>query len=170
MLDALALARELIRIDTTNPPGREARCAEMLGTRLADMGFDVMYKAFAPDRLNLVAKIAGRSNEPPLVLTGHLDTVPIGAATWSMDPFEAELGDGRLYGRGSSDMKSGVAAMCAAASAFAGGALGRGIWLIFTGGEETGCAGARAFTLRDLVPSSGMLVGEPTSNRMATAH
>lgn len=170
MLDALTLAQNLIRIDTTNPPGREASCAEWLGARLTDIGFDVKYKSFAVGRSNLVARLNGRSDQPPLVLTGHLDTVPLGTAAWAMDPFAAEIAGGRLYGRGASDMKSGVAAICAAAGAFAFRSLGRGVWLVLTGGEETGCSGARAFTERELGPASGMVVGEPTSNRIATAH
>ena len=88
---------------------------------------------------------AGRSDKLPLGFTGHLDTVPLGAQPWSADPFAADIADGKLYGRGASDMKSGVAAFVTACIALADRlASSPGVTLLITAGEETGCTGAEA--------------------------
>ena len=109
-LDPVELTRTLIGFDTINPPGNERPCAEHLGRILEDGGFTVSYHEFDANRTSLVARIGGSSEKPPLCFTGHIDTVPLGAALWTVKPFAAEVSDGKLYGRGSSDMKSGVAA------------------------------------------------------------
>src|SRR5262245_52957704 len=120
-MPAVDLALELVHLDTVNPPGHEASAAALLAGRLEKAGFEVMFHEHAPGRPSVVARLAG--DGPALCMTGHLDTVPLGGAPWSVDPF-GELRDGRLYGRGSSDMKSGVAAIVVAAERVA--ALGGG--------------------------------------------
>lgn len=118
-------------------------------------------------RANLVARIGGKPDAKPLAITGHIDVVPLGARPWSMDPFAAETGNGRVYGRGASDMKSGVAAFVAAAiDAAPRLAAGPGLVLIITAGEETGCTGAHHIvaTAPHLLGEAGALVvAEPTS-------
>ncbi|QNA85438.1 M20 family metallopeptidase [Sphingomonas sp. So64.6b] len=175
VISAIELTRALLAFDTCNPPGLEAESGRYLAHLLEMNGFVVETQDFAPHRLNIIARLDGSdADAAPLVLTGHLDTVPLGAAPWSRDPFNGELSDGRLYGRGVSDMKAGVAAMACAAIRFARGPrLRRGLVLVFTSGEETGCIGALAFAnaARPLVHrASAMLVGEPTANRISTAH
>lgn len=175
-MDSLELTRALLRFDTTNPPGREAECARYIANILENAGFSVDCHAFDNDRLNVVATFrTGNESDAPLVLTGHIDTVPLGAEPWSVDPFQGETSQGRLYGRGVSDMKAGVAAMIAAAvqATERSVAFRRGLSLIFTSGEETGCVGALA--LAEGRPSllgraSAMIVGEPTGNKIAIAH
>lgn len=170
--DAVALTREMIRVNTVNPPGNERPLAEMLGRLLADAGFSTAYHEFAPARASLVAR-AGGGDKPPLCLTGHIDTVPLGARPWSMDPFAADIEDGRLYGRGSSDMKSGVAAMVAAAIGLMP-ELDRtaGVVLVITAGEETGCEGAMHLAgLGEALGTAGaVVVGEPSSNYPFVGH
>lgn len=170
--DAVELTRDMIRFDTVNPPGNERPLAEMLGRLLEEAGFAVSYHEFAPARASLIAR-AGGGDKPPLCLTGHIDTVPLGARAWSMDPFAADIKDGRLYGRGSSDMKSGVAAMVAAAIGLMP-ALGRspGVVLVITAGEETGCEGAYHLVgLSEALGKAGaVVVGEPSSNYPFVGH
>jgi len=114
-IDAVELTQELIRFRTVNPPGEEQACAAFLGGMLEGLGFAVAYSEFSPRRTTLVARLG--AGAAPLCFTGHLDTVPLGRAAWSVDPFAGEIRDGRLYGRGASDMKAGIAAFIAAAAA-----------------------------------------------------
>ena len=172
--DAVALTRDLIHFRTINPPGEEEACARHIGGRLEAAGFDCRYVAMGEGRANLIARIGGVSDRLPLAFTGHIDVVPLGARAWSMDPFAAETASGRLYGRGASDMKSGVAAFVAAAiDAAPRLASGPGLTLIVTAGEETGCTGAHHIvaTARQLLGRAGaLLVAEPTSNRPMVGH
>ena len=112
--DAVKLTQQLLRFNTVNPPGNEESCAKFVGSELEAAGFRVSYHAFAPQRTSIVATI-GSGDKPMLGFTGHLDTVPLGNAPWSKDAFAGELDGDRLYGRGSSDMKSGIGAFITAA-------------------------------------------------------
>ena len=144
MLTSVALTQDLVRFRTINPPGDERACAEQLASLLERAGFAVEVMPFGEGRAQLVARIGGTTDKLPLGFTGHLDTVPLGAQPWSVDPLAADIIDGKLYGRGSSDMKSGVAAFVTACVALAGRWSGTaGVVLLITAGEETGCTGAR---------------------------
>lgn len=174
--DPVELARQLVRIDTVNPPGRESGCVAPLADLLSDAGFRCETVDLAPGRPTLVARLGGHSDRAPIAFTGHVDVVPLGAATWQHDPFGAQIVDGRLYGRGASDMKSGVAACVTAAVALADLARDRsGVLLVITAGEETGCEGAFALVRssegRALLGQAGALVvAEPTANRPLVGH
>ncbi|MBI1808756.1 MAG: M20/M25/M40 family metallo-hydrolase, partial [Gemmatimonadetes bacterium] len=117
--DAVALTRALVAIDSRNPslaadaPGERA-CAEALADVLAAWGFDVTLQDSGGARPNVVARIGGAGEGRSLILNGHLDTVGVEGMTHA--PLDPAIRDGRLYGRGSADMKGGVAAMCAAAA------------------------------------------------------
>src|SRR5262245_34116353 len=115
MKDAVSLTRSLLRFDTINPPGRERDCAKFAGALLQESGFDVQYFEYAEGRTSVVARAGGTSGKKPLCLTGHLDVVALGSRKWSKDPFAGESDGDRLYGRGVSDMKAGVAAIVLAA-------------------------------------------------------
>src|SRR5579872_4023843 len=110
------LTRDLVRIQSVNPPGNEQEAAEYLGNRMRHLGLEVELQHLEPDRAQVIGRLRG-SGDGHLVLTGHLDVVPPGGQTWEHEPFAADLVDGRIYGRGSADMKGGVAAMVAAAAA-----------------------------------------------------
>ena len=177
MFDAVAYTQRLVQFDTTNPPGREAQCVEHVALTLEAFGFRVTRQKLGDGRMNAVAMLAGTDAAlAPLVLTGHLDTVPLGTAPWTHRPFGGEILNGKLYGRGASDMKSGVAAMVAAAGRLVeqtNGAPRRGLTVVLTCGEETGCAGALHLVENaadSLGAASGLIVGEPTANRVAIAH
>ncbi|MBN2751157.1 MAG: M20 family metallopeptidase [Rhodospirillaceae bacterium] len=170
-LNGVALTRDLVAFRTINPPGDERACAAYLADILTDAGFSCVLAPLADSRTNLIATI-GDPDTAPLAFTGHIDTVPLGAVAWSEDPFAGEIKDGRLYGRGSSDMKSGVAAFVAAAVAKAALlAEGPGVTILITAGEETGCDGSLSMAASGLLkPAAALLVGEPTANLPMVGH
>ena len=170
---ATQLTRDLVRLRSINPPGEEAACGNLLAGILEAGGFSVSKHDLSPGRTNIVAHLDGSSDIEPLCMTGHMDTVPLGAAPWKRDPLAAERDGDKIYGRGTSDMKSGVAAMVYAALAIAGlGGRKAGLVLVFTAGEETGCDGARYLAgLNGVLPKAGaLLVGEPTGNVPLIGH
>jgi succinyl-diaminopimelate desuccinylase len=172
MVKPAELTREMLRLNTVNPPGNEEACARMLGKILEDSGFAIRYHSFGVGRVNLIANIGGSADAAPLCFTGHMDVVPLGAAAWSKDPFAGETDAGKLYGRGSSDMKSGVAAFVAAAAGMAT-KLARtpGLELVITAGEETGCEGAFHLLHDKVLGRAGaVVVAEPTSNYPFVGH
>ena len=172
-MDVISLTRDLLSFNNINPPGNEEEIARFAGNILADNGFRVEYHIFEEHRLHLVADRGLSGTRPPLVLSGHFDTVPLGARKWSMDPFAGIVKDGKIWGRGSSDMKGGVAAMILASiEAFKESPPEGGIRLIFSAAEELGCIGIQqlAKTLTDPGSASAVIVGEPTSNHPYIGH
>ncbi|QCJ46750.1 M20/M25/M40 family metallo-hydrolase [Haloprofundus sp. MHR1] len=107
------LLQELIRFDTTNPPGAERTCIEWAADLLADAGIDSELYAQTPDRPSLVARLPG-GDAPALMLYGHVDVVPTSDQSWTHPPFAGVEEDGYVWGRGALDMKSGVAMFVAA--------------------------------------------------------
>lgn len=103
------LLQQLIRFDTTNPPGHERACIEYIQGLIESAGIATTIVAKDPERPNLVARIKGRGSAPPLLLYGHVDVVPTEGQTWTHPPFEGRLIDGWIWGRGALDMKAGVA-------------------------------------------------------------
>lgn len=112
--DAVALAQQLIRFDTTNPPGHEAACIRFIDTLLSDAGIATRIVAKDPQRPNLIARLPGRGEAPPLLLHAHVDVVPTTGQTWSHPPFSGDLREGHVWGRGAIDMKGSLAGMLAA--------------------------------------------------------
>ena len=115
---SIAFAQSLIAIPTVNPPGENYRdCAELIGERLAEFGYDVAYVAAEglPEhtgrypRVNVIGEMRHAPARPRLHFNGHFDVVPPGDG-WTVDPFAGVVRDGKLYGRGSSDQKAGIAA------------------------------------------------------------
>ena len=120
------LTQALVRFPTVNPPGEAyAPCAEFIGNRLQHNGFDVTYlrgegtpgDSDRYPRLNVVARREGRSTGPTIHFNSHIDVVEAGAA-WTVDPFGAEIRDGKIFGRGTCDMKGGLAASIIAVEAY----------------------------------------------------
>ena len=147
--------------------------AGKLGKLLTKHGFKVVLPGYEKDRLHLVAEKGISASVAPLVFSGHLDTVPLGDKPWKVDPFSGiTLGD-KIFGRGSSDMKSGVAAMTVAAiEATSDLAPEGGVRLIFTAGEEMGCEGVQQLVRshKELGKASAIIVGEPTANIPSIGH
>lgn len=175
--DAVLLTAKLVRLDTTNPPGNETPAIGLLEQRLRAAGFEtatIPYRAHDdlenPPRSQVVARLRGTGERPGLLFSGHLDVVPTGNVPWSVAPFGGEIQDGRLYGRGSCDMKSGVAALVVAAEAFAASCQERGtlpkgdLVVALTADEERNCLGAEVLVREPLFAGIGAaLVAEPTA-------
>jgi succinyl-diaminopimelate desuccinylase len=170
--DAVSLTRSLLAFDTINPPGREHDCARHAGALLEQWGFRVEYHDYEPGRTSVVARAGGSEAKAPLCLTGHIDTVALGARPWSKDAFSGETEGDRLYGRGTSDMKAGVAALLIAARTFAPRLAGTpGLVIVLTAAEEGGCIGSQHLARTQLLGKAGALVvGEPTSNYPYVGH
>lgn len=108
------LLQNLIRFDTTNPPGNEAECITYIDVLLQSLGIETQIFSKAPERPNLIARLKGEGNAAPLLLYGHVDVVTTAGQNWTHPPFAAEIAEGYVWGRGAIDMKGGVAMMLAA--------------------------------------------------------
>jgi len=141
--EAVTYLRDLVRIDTTNPPGNEEAAAHYVNEVLATEGISAQVLPFAPGRANLVARLEGSGAKRPLLLMSHLDVVPAEPEKWRHPPFAAELVDGVIWGRGTTDCKDlTVKSLMAMLLAKRQGlALERDLILAATGAEETGGAG-----------------------------
>ncbi|NHQ74839.1 M20 family metallopeptidase [Roseovarius gahaiensis] len=174
-LTGLDLTRKLIAFNTISPPGDEAECARFIADLLETAGFQIAWHDWQPNRPNLIATLPATEEmaRGAIVYSGHLDTVPLGQVDWSEDPFAGEIKDGRMYGRGTSDMKSGVAGCIMAGLALAQEPVRRAeVKLIFSAGEETGCEGVLALAEHpDLLGTcDALVVAEPTDNRPFIGH
>jgi acetylornithine deacetylase/succinyl-diaminopimelate desuccinylase-like protein len=109
MTDVAQLLQELIRFDTTNPPGNEEACVAHIESLLHAAGIETERYEKGPGRPNLVARHAGTKDCPPLLLYGHVDVVTTAGQQWTRPPFGGDLVDGVVWGRGALDMKGGVA-------------------------------------------------------------
>jgi succinyl-diaminopimelate desuccinylase len=116
--EMIAFLQELVRIPTVNPPGEHyVANAELIGGKLKELGYETHYIAAEGcrehteeyPRVNVLGRMEGSRARPCLHFNGHFDVVPVGEG-WTVDPFGAEIKDGKLYGRGASDQKAGIAA------------------------------------------------------------
>jgi acetylornithine deacetylase/succinyl-diaminopimelate desuccinylase-like protein len=108
------LLRTLLRFDTSNPPGNERECIAYVEQLLSDAGLETTTRARDRERPNLIARLPGRGEAPPLLLYGHVDVVTTENQQWRHPPFEARVEDGYVWGRGALDMKGGMAMLIAA--------------------------------------------------------
>ena len=171
-IDPVEITGRLVRMNTVNPPGNEQVAVEYLAGLLERAGFAVREIPLDHGRSSLVATLK-RTEGPSLCFSGHLDTVPTGDAAWSVDPFAGEIRDDRLYGRGSSDMKSGVAVMSSAAiECAADPARKTNLILAYSAAEESGCQGARTIAehLAGAEDVGALVVAEPTDNTVRLGH
>jgi acetylornithine deacetylase/succinyl-diaminopimelate desuccinylase-like protein len=141
----VGLLQDLIRIDTTNPPGNEILAAELVAERLRQAGIEPVVLESAPGRGSVVARLRGTAEAPPLLLMSHLDVVPAEAEHWRQPPFGGVVADGYVWGRGALDMKSIVAQHLTmlrlfAARAADGRPLSRDLILMAAADEEVGGA------------------------------
>lgn len=170
--DTRRLLDELVAIDTTSRTSNLA-LLDVVEELLAGHGV-AFTRLPSPDgtKANLVARI-GPDEPGGVVLTGHTDCVPVDGQPWTRDPFAVTAEDDRLYGRGVTDMKGFLAATLAAVPAMAAADLHRPVQLVLTYDEEIGTVGAPdavAGLLATGPRPSAVLVGEPTSMRVVTAH
>lgn len=139
--EAVDLLRDLVRIDSSNPPGRETPAALVVQRYLEANGVACELVARDPDRANVIARLPGTGGGPSLALCGHTDVVPAHAADWQHNPFGAHLDDdGYVWGRGTCDMKNELATRCVVLAHLArtGAPLRGDLVLISQADEEDG--------------------------------
>lgn len=183
--EMVAFTSDMLRIPTVNPPGDAyVDCAQFIGRKLDECGFTVDYPvadgraehSAAYPRMNVVGLRRGRSMRPLVHLNGHFDVVPA-AAGWTVDPFGGEVRDGRIYGRGSSDMKAGITAAIYAAEAIrrAGIDLHGSVEISGTVDEESGGFAGMAWLAQQKRVSAdrtdAVIITEPTdTDRIYIGH
>ena len=171
--EATELLQNILRCNTTNPPGNEAVLAEIIKQWLAGEEISCLIDEFELNRANLIFEIKGAAEGLKLLATGHLDTVPPGNRPWQHDPFGAEIKDGLIYGRGASDMKGSVTAMLYAIARMKRKGImpKQDILFLATAGEEMFCQGALHFVDKNGMENIGaVLVGEPSNGDLLLAH
>lgn len=159
--------REMVRIKSVNPPGDEMAMAEYVANVLKSIGLEVKLLKHSSSRASVLAILRGSGQAPALLYSAHLDTVPLGAEQWIHEPFAAETLDGKIWGRGSADMKGGLAALLVMAKIMANSGLSIKGDLIFaiTAGEEVDSLGAKSVaSYPDLGPVQAIIVPEPSYN------
>src|SRR6218665_1370741 len=154
--EVVRIASELIRIDTSNYGGGNAKgereAAEYVGRYLADLGLDVEYYEPVPRRTNVMPRVPGRDrSKPALIVHGHLDVVPAVAEDWSVDPFAGIVQDGMLWGRGAVDMKNMNAMILTAVADIihAGEQPQRDLIITFFADEENGGVEGSALVVKN---------------------
>ena len=168
---ATDLLRTMIRTQSVNPPGEEKKCADVVYEKLSGLGLDVEFVEKEPGRTNVVARIKGARGTPVLLYNGHIDVVPPGNG-WSRDPFGGEISEGRLWGRGAADMKSGVASMVAGVEAIvnSGVRLNGDLLLTAVADEETGSLRGTRHLIERGLKADMAVVSEPTDLRVEIAN
>ncbi len=167
------LTRELVRLNSVNPPGNELQVAEFIARYAERNGLQATLRPFVPGRANVVVRLQGAGKGPGLMYCGHLDTVPTGELDWDWSPFCGDLVNGRILGRGSADMKGGVAAMLTAMAVIHRAGIQLPGDMVFAGvaGEEVDCLGSTQLLADGGLTGMGWLVlGEPTRLDLVPAH
>lgn len=169
--DALSVLKLLVETDTTNPPGNELALAETIQKLLDGTSAESRLISCGTGRASLVSRIRGGGTARPMILCGHMDTVPFGdLGQWSVPPARLTRSGDLLYGRGTSDMKSGLAAMlCAFRAAARRSGVPKGdIYLALTADEES--EGLGADSIADMLPlrDGVIFIAEPTDNAIGT--
>ena len=167
------LLKKLIQAKTTSDMG-ELAAAEIISDELKQFGIDSQIDNWDKTRANITAQVKSSGRKGAILFACHLDVVPPGEASWQNPPFAAVESEGRIYGRGSADMKGGIAAIVTAIGEIAasGKKLEGDIILVAAAGEETDSCGTKRF-VRDyarLPELAGVVLPEPTDFEIITAH
>ncbi len=169
------LTTRLVQIPTENPPGNEKLAAQFLKPLLSKMGFKVKILLSSKGRWNLIAEKRWGKGGRTLIFNGHLDVVPAGEPSqWKYPPFQGKLSKGRIYGRGASDMKSGIGSFIHALSMIERSKIhfhqGAVILHLVSDEESHGHQGMGFLTQRGGIQGDAALVGEPTDLHPVIAH
>ncbi len=169
-MNILEILNELIAIDTTNPPGNEKYIVEYIKNFFKDKA-KLIEIEHGNNRSSLIVRFEGKQKKT-LSIVGHIDTVPIGnASDWKYHPFEAKVENDYIYGRGTSDMKSGVSCMISIGDHLINhyDSLPINIDLVFTADEETGGMGVKEINKQGYFNNTEfIMVPEPTSLKLGT--
>jgi succinyl-diaminopimelate desuccinylase len=168
------LLKQLIQTSPTSQQG-EIHTAKTLENRLSTVGIETYIDCWNAKNANFFARISGIGKKPALLFAGHLDVVPQGLETWQFGPFDGLEKDGKICGRGSTDMLGGLAAVAEAMAEIkqAGTQLAGDIIFSATAGEETDSRGVMRFLETDgknIGPLAGIIVPEPTGMTIMRAH
>jgi succinyl-diaminopimelate desuccinylase len=170
--EVVELCRDLVRLQSVNPPGNELAAAQYVAAALKKSKVETELVKHGDTRASVLARLKGQGKAPSLFYNGHLDTVPVGAEKWRHDPFGGEIAEGRIWGRGTADMKGGLAAMMAAMKviAEAGVSLQGDLILAATAGEEIDSLGAKEVAhMLAGEPIQALFIAEPTYNEIYIA-
>lgn len=173
---AVEFLREIIQIQSVNPPGNERDVAIALKGLLDQYRIENRLIDLGNNRANLIACLRGENRSPNkriLALSGHMDVVPPGQLSWEHDPFSCVIKGGKLYGRGASDMKGGLVGLVFAMLELKeeGARLGGDVKLLASAGEETGAFGAKQFFESGQMDDvTALLIAEPTRGDVVVAH
>lgn len=171
-MEAVRFLQKMIQIDSSNPPGNEDKVSKMMAERCESAGIPYQITQVEPGRSNFEIRLEGEE-KGQLIFCGHMDTVLPGDQPWDYSPFSAEIVEDKLYGRGASDMKSGLAAMYLAIETLIKEGKKPPLEIVFlaTAGEEVDSCGARKY-LEDqsLANVKGLVIGEPTNEKVVVGH
>lgn len=170
--EAAKVLQEMVRFNTVNEPGNEKPLAEYIKSLLDEIGLETVLVDLGNNRANVIGRLKGTGEREALLFNGHLDTVPPGDIEWKYGPFSGEIVDGKIYGRGTADMKGGLAAMLIAIKAIkeSGAELKGDFIYTATAGEETDSIGAVHFVENGGLDDVGaIIIGEPSSNSINIA-
>ena len=172
----VALTSDLVRVDTRNPPGNEAPIEETVVKALAHRDPSWTKVEPEPGRVSLIAEVphpeGPGAKRPVLIVNGHLDVVPVNAAAWSRGPFDPHVEDGKLYGRGTADMKGGIAAAICALDALERAGVAPSCDLVFhfvADEERGGRVGTKALLEQGFIRGDACLIPEPTDLQLCVA-
>jgi succinyl-diaminopimelate desuccinylase len=157
--------QKLLQVKSANPPGEEIEAARRVAAWMKRWGLEAEVISIQGKRANALGRLPGEGKKPPLLFSGHLDTVPPGESPWKFDPYSGKIVGDKIYGRGASDMKGGLVAMIAAAGALAKAKapLAGDLLIGATADEEAGTLGARHLVESGAISRvSGVLIGEPS--------
>ena len=172
MTDPVELTKKLVAIESCNPGVGEGRLGTYIYELLSALGLPVRKQEVFPGRFNIIAKIEGGSGKSPLVMICHMDTVVIGDG-WTKAPFAAEEKNGRIYGRGACDMKSGLSCALSVLEELweQGKKPERAVMFIATVDEEAQMSGIQAILREKLIPENSLIMDlEPTALAVSVSH
>jgi succinyl-diaminopimelate desuccinylase len=170
--EAVDILVNMVRFNTVNEPGNEKPLAEYIEKLLEEIGLETSFDDLGNNRANVTGLLKGSGQKEALLLTGHLDTVPPGDIKWEHSPYSGDIVNNKIYGRGTADMKGGLAAMLMALKAIkdSGAKLKGDLIFAATAGEETDSIGAVKFVNDGGLEGVGaIIIGEPSTSNICIA-